>query len=239
MKDIIFIGVGITGAVVAVKGLGTWQRQLKGQSEYDLSRRLLVALFKIRDAINGVRNPMMLGHEIPIPSKDEAKKMSHDQISFFGTSKAYQSRWDKVQKERTNLYADLLEAEALWGLDLKNLFRTIYELEHELFTYIRLYLRVINPDDSERSRQAYEKILGNKRDIMYDDLGDEDDDYKKEFREGVEKIEEYLKPKLSSKTNRKIISILHHKKKGTIWACFQSFLEAVRNLPNLPCRLPS
>jgi len=91
MKDIIFIGVGITGAVVAVKGLGTWQRQLKGQSEYDLSRRLLVALFKFRDAINGVRNPMMLGHEIPIPSEDEAKKMSHDQISFFGTSKAYQS----------------------------------------------------------------------------------------------------------------------------------------------------
>jgi len=103
-----------------------------------------------------------------------------------------------VQKERTNLYADLLEAEALWGLDLKNLFRTIYELEHELFAYIRLYLRVINPDDSEGSRQAYKKILGNKRDIMYDDLGDEDDDYKKEFREGVEKIEEYLKPKLSS-----------------------------------------
>lgn len=46
LKDLVFTGAAITGAVVAVKGLGTWQRQLKGQSEYELSRRILVTLFK-------------------------------------------------------------------------------------------------------------------------------------------------------------------------------------------------
>ncbi len=53
VKDIVLSGAAITGAVVAVKGLGTWQRQLKGQSEYELSRRILVTVFKYRDAIDG------------------------------------------------------------------------------------------------------------------------------------------------------------------------------------------
>jgi len=46
VKNLILSGAAITGAVVAIKGLSTWQRQLEGQSEYDLSRRILVSLCK-------------------------------------------------------------------------------------------------------------------------------------------------------------------------------------------------
>ena len=59
IKDAAVTGAAITGAFVAFKGLGTWRRQLKGLSEYELSRRILVTLFKYRDAINGVRHPAM------------------------------------------------------------------------------------------------------------------------------------------------------------------------------------
>ncbi|MBT4267830.1 MAG: hypothetical protein HOD85_26775, partial [Deltaproteobacteria bacterium] len=45
--------------------------------------------------------------------EEKSKTMHPDQISFYGTSNAYQARWDKVQEERTSLYADLLEAEAI------------------------------------------------------------------------------------------------------------------------------
>jgi len=114
-KDLILSGAAIAGAVVAVKGLGTWKRQLRGQSEYELSRRILVTLFKYRDAIAGVRHPAMWAYEMPIPSEDESKNKSREHVKFYGTSKAYQARWDKVQTERTSLYADLLEAEAIWG----------------------------------------------------------------------------------------------------------------------------
>ncbi len=75
-------GAAITGAVVAVKGLGTWQRQLKGQSEYELSRRILVALFKYRDAITGVRHPAMWAYEMSSPPEEEATKMSREQLRF-------------------------------------------------------------------------------------------------------------------------------------------------------------
>jgi len=197
LKDLVLSGAAITGAVVAVKGLGTWQRQLKGQSEYELSRRILVSVFKYRDAINGVRHPAMWAYEMPSPPEEEATKMTREQIRFYGTSKAYQARWDKVQAERTTLYADLLEAEALWGTELKELFKGVFDLEHELFTRIRHYVELINPDTHEASKEAIRKIDEKGRDIMYDDLSDEPDEYKQDLISAIEKIEKYLKPKLS------------------------------------------
>ena len=196
-RDLILSGAAITGAVVAIKGLSTWQRQLKGQSEYDLSRRILVSLFKYRDTINGVRYPAMWAYEMPTPPDEEAKGMSSDQIQFYGTSKTYQVRWDKVQNERTNLYADLLEAEALWGDELKELFKVVFDLEHELFTSIRHYIELINPDTNEASKEAIRNIDKKRRDIMYDDLSDGGDEYKNDLKVGVENIEKYLKPKLT------------------------------------------
>jgi hypothetical protein len=199
VKDLILSGAAVTGAVVAIKGLGTWQRQLKGQSEYELSRRILVSLFKYRDSINGVRNPVMMGYEMPTPPENESKNMSYEQINYYGTSKAYQNRWDKVQKERTTLYADLLEAEALWGKELNDLFKIIFDLERELFINIHNYLTVINPDTDPAMKEAMQKIRKSKRDIMYSEFGDESEVYQNEFKAGVENIERYLKPRLSHK----------------------------------------
>jgi len=197
IKDIILVGVAITGAIVAVKGLGTWQRQLKGQSEYELSRRILVSLFKYRDGISGVRYPVMWAYEMPSPPVEDAKSMSSQQISFYGTSKAYQVRWDKVQEQRTALYTDLLEAEAIWGNELNGLFKTIFELQHELFTRIQHHLELINPDTDEAMKEAVRKIDKENRDIMYDCLKEEPDEYKSDLLDAIASIENYLKPKLS------------------------------------------
>lgn len=196
IKDLILSGAAIAGSVIAIKGLSTWKRQLKGQSEYELSRRLLVTVFKYRDAIAGVRHPAMWAYEMPSPPEEKSKNMSHKQISFYGTSKAYQARWEKVQAERTSLYADLLESEAIWGDELKKLFKTLFNLEHELFTSVRHYVELINPDTEEASKEAIRNIDKNRRDIMYDDLSEEGDDYRKDFQRSVEEIEKYLKPKL-------------------------------------------
>ena len=197
IKDLILSGAAITGAIVAVKGLGTWQRQLKGQSEYELSRRILVSLFKYRDAINGVRHPAMWAYEMPNPPEEEAKSMNDSQIRSYGTSKAYQARWDKVQAERTILYADMLEAEAIWGSELNSLFKMVFDLQHELFTKIRHYLELINPDTREASKEAINKIDEKSRDIMYEIFGDEPDEFKQDLLNAIESIELYLKPKLS------------------------------------------
>lgn len=197
IKDLIVAGAAITAAIVAVKGLDTWRRQLKGHSEYELSRRILVTLFKYRDAVNGVRHPAMWNSEMPKPSDEEKESMDAGQIRFYGTSKAYQARWEKVQDERTSLYADLLEAEAIWGDKLNNHFKEVFGLEHELLTQIRLYLEQINPEVPEHSKEAIRKVDKKKRDIMYDKSGEEPDEFKSDLITAIKKIEVYLKPKLN------------------------------------------
>jgi hypothetical protein len=158
LKDLVLTGAALTGAVVAVKGLGAWRAQLSGQSEYELSRRILVSLFKYRDSIDGLRHPIMWAHEMPNPPEDESEKMSDTQISFYGRSKAYQVRWDKVQEQRSALYADLLEAEAIWGNELNTLFKTLFNLQHELLTQVRHHLDLVNPDTPEATKEAIRKI---------------------------------------------------------------------------------
>jgi len=82
------------------------------------------------------------------------------------------------------------------GDELKKLFKSLFNLEHELFTSVRHYIELINPDTEEASKEAIRNIDKKRRDIMYDDLSEEGDDYRKDVQRGVEAIEKYLKPKL-------------------------------------------
>lgn len=196
IKDIILAICAVVGACVAYRGLGTWQRQLKGQVEYDLSRRLLIGLFKYRDAINGVRNSITFSYEMPDPPEEQAKNMNQDQIKFYRLAKAYGVKWDRVIEQKTLLYADRIEAEAIWGSDLNNLFNNIFKLENELFEQIRHYLEIMNPDVSAPSKVASYEYLNSKRDIKYDSSYYKTDDYKQDLITAIAEIESYLKPKL-------------------------------------------
>ena len=134
---------------------------------------------------------------MPTPAEDKVKKMNDEQKFFYGISEAYSARWNKVQIERTLLYADLLEAEAIWGDELKNLFKKIFDLENELVKCIRHYLLLRNPDADEASKEAIREIGRKNRDILYDDLSDKPDEYKRDLLSAIEKVEKYLKPNLS------------------------------------------
>jgi hypothetical protein len=69
-KDIFTVLASITAGIVAIIGLQTWKKQLKGKTEYELAQRLLMAVYKIRDAIYYVRNPFMSAGEINQALKD-------------------------------------------------------------------------------------------------------------------------------------------------------------------------
>jgi hypothetical protein len=78
VKDVATAGAAIVAAVVAVLGLRAWRRQLRGQTQYELARRLLRAVYRVRDEIQGVRNPVIMAsefetarHETQFPPKEK------------------------------------------------------------------------------------------------------------------------------------------------------------------------
>jgi len=194
VKDLVLIGTGITGAVVAVRGLKTWQRQLHGQADYTLARDILINLFKYRDALNEVRNPAMFSNEMPLPPEDKKKGMSDKKIRHYGLVEAYRTRLKKVSIQRAAMYTSTIESQALWGGDLTKLINALYKHENLLTINIRYNLILNDPDLEDRAKEFAHKNF--KMEVIYDDYSD-DDEFRKEFSLSLEPVEFYLKSKLA------------------------------------------
>lgn len=196
IKDFVLMIVSVIGAFVALKGLSTWNRQLKGSVEYDLARRLLKSTYKLRDAMRGVRNPFMTNQEMPEPPLEHGEDMKYEQIRHYGIEKAYLARWDKVNDIRTELQADMLEGEAIWGADLYPVFKDLFDLHLELFRNVRNYVEASNPNINSAIREATQIAMRKNRDVLYDMSADEPDEFTKDVTKALGKIEAYLKPHL-------------------------------------------
>ena len=51
IKDWLTLAVAFVGVCVACKGLKTWQQQLKGSSQFDVAKRLMLKVYQIRQDI--------------------------------------------------------------------------------------------------------------------------------------------------------------------------------------------
>jgi hypothetical protein len=153
----------------------------------------LVNIYKYRDAIGGVRNPAIWPSEEPRPPEDQAEDMTFDQIRYYGISGAYQTRWDNVLESRVSLNAELMEAEAIWGTELKELFAPLFQLENDLYHCVRGYLTQLNPDTPDAVREAFANA---NTDILYRSPQGRDDEFKDNLDQSIETIETYIKPKL-------------------------------------------
>lgn len=199
LRELVVTGAAAVGAVVAVLGLDAWKRQLKGQAEYDLAKRVLRLLYQYRDAIDAFRNPAMWNYEMPEPPEEEAAGMTPDQIRYYGRQKAYQARWSRIRDVRAELYPELLEAEVLWDDELNALLKPIWKLENDLYFAVQDDLEVskpgVVPDEVEHMTGRDESKR--RRRLLYARYGDEDI-FAGEFQAGMKPLEAFLKKRLKS-----------------------------------------
>ena len=180
---------GIAAAVavgVAIAGLKTWKRQLHGNTEYDLARRLLRATYKLREAINFVRAAFIPAGETDKALEDaglkdapvaEREKRAQELV--------YQARWKPVIQARIEFDAELLEAEALWGPEMQPLGLAVKQCMGELVAALQRYLSHRMPDDLERYQAIHDIVFGS-----------EDDEYTKRLQVAIAAIENSLRPHL-------------------------------------------
>jgi len=197
LKDLCTTGAALFATYIGWRGLTAWERQAAGQEDHELARRLLVLAYRYRDAIKLVRNPVMFGDEMPPPPLDRAANMSPEQVSFFRLRGAYVARlkvgadvWDAIRP-------DLLEAEAVWGADMKRLFARMLELDNELRIYIQSQLIAQDPDAQTQTKESHLRLNRERRDVIYD-VGTEDqpDTFESDIRSAVIGVEEQLRPRL-------------------------------------------
>lgn len=201
LKDLVTATAACVATVIAWRGLSTWQRQTIGQQHHDLARKLLVGAYRYREAIRRHRSPVMWAGEMPEPPPEKAGDMSWAQKRHYGRRGAYLARQRFAIDAWNAIQPDLLEAEALWGEEVKRLFRGLMILENELTITIEAHLTAENPDEEPARREAYQQIIRQRRDIIYDtSTPEEPDEFESDLRNAVSAIETGLRPRLIRQT---------------------------------------
>jgi hypothetical protein len=198
-KDIFSIISTIILAVIAIIGLQTWKKQLKGKTEYELARRLLRAVYETRDAIKLIRNPFASASEISAAVSEAGIDLDPKDPEFYVQSQSalYQRRWKKIEEAMADLDLEAFEAEVIWGNEVKDVLMPLRQQVGELHSFVELYLRNLNqPSRRLPNENMLEKI--DKAIYDFHDLTDTESDnpFTAKTSKVISKIEDYLRPRI-------------------------------------------
>ncbi|MEX0719938.1 MAG: hypothetical protein WD059_04660 [Balneolaceae bacterium] len=193
IKEIINIVAPILGLVIAAIGVFTWRIQLKGKTEYELSRRLLKAVYELRDAIKVVRNPAIIPEEVV--SAFRKKGLSDEEIIkkgdiVFSKDVVYEYRWKYITTALSTLEVEELEAEVLWGKEIKEEIHRFKQCTYKLNLNLK---RLFRQEVGKRnfSKEKLDEI----HKVVWDDF-ENDTPFDIELSSTLKDIEEFLKPHL-------------------------------------------
>lgn len=196
-KDVLLGIAAIIGAVVACLGLGTWKRQLRGQTEYELAKRILRLCYCYRDAIRGVRKPLIMPYELVLPHGVNPESMKKEEREILEWSNALKVRCDRVKAVREELYPELLEAEALWNGRVNDLTKRLFDLEVDLVMAVEEEIQSRNPKPlSSEHRSLDDPQSKRKRKAMLCGRLSEEDDFHVMFENRLKAVSEVLKEHL-------------------------------------------
>jgi hypothetical protein len=165
------IPVLLAGTYIAWIGLSTWRAQITAKAEYDLARRVLLRLYRIRDAIQAAR------FEDDWASDVEESKLRPVQAGLI----------QEVAEAERSLRADLLEATVLWDRSTTLHFDLVRFSASELEGAYRGYYL---PDLTEAERAKYRAVLFETPDADEDEFGES-------LRKHIEAAIDILRPKLT------------------------------------------
>jgi hypothetical protein len=186
IKDLATVFAAVTAGIIAIKGYDAWKRQLTGNTEYELARRVLVAVYTVRGAINRCR----IGNIETWDRKDA--QLLHD--------KAIAQLDDAAGK----LQVELLEAEAIWGEEL------YYEI-----SFHKLNLLLMELKQAYWEYYVFEPLEIREANSVLFPTG-YGDQFSAKLSSAVHEIEEFLRPKLmqeKEKIRRQVWNNLMKKRK--------------------------
>ncbi len=169
----------LAAAIMAVIGVNAWRHQMKGKTEYEVARRYLRSVYKVREAIKYVRSPYISVGEMQSSLKENGLSEEDYQDNLKTNRAVYSLRWKKVIEAKTELDIELFEAETTWGKEAVAVGKDLNSCIRELLSQVQLFL------DGHRERTS--------QDMVIYDTNDENT-FTQKINNSIEKIEQFLKP---------------------------------------------
>lgn len=139
VQDALLGIAAVITATVALFGLIIGRRELQTRAEFDVARKLIRATYRLRDAVQTFRSPLIRqsefakGHEDGIASKTPEETAT----AYAGM---YENRWIPVWDAVQEFDAHTLEAEALWGKPMRTQTDKLRQCVIELYTAVEAVL---------------------------------------------------------------------------------------------------
>lgn len=138
-KDIVLALAAVVTATVAVKGLSTWNRQLRGTADFDVARGLAKATYKVREKLQACRSPLLMAQEFPPEYQAAEGKRSPEQEAK-GYAFVYSNRWSPVWEAMQEFDVIVLEVEALWGKPIREATDSLHKVVREVNVAIDAFI---------------------------------------------------------------------------------------------------
>ncbi|MBY6167223.1 hypothetical protein [Pseudooceanicola nitratireducens] len=193
LGQFLMAGAAIAGAVAAFMGLDRWKNQTVWQGDRDLARKLLVSLYLRKNAVKAVRNPFGFeGEGGPI-----AADTPEDEKNWKATLKKYQFRLGKLEEVKSEIFALEAEAKAIWGNEIEEFSRQVWNREHELAVEIYEYINAQHP--RYRGSDYFEDKEARKSNSLQVFGGSSQDPFWPKYDAACINLETYLRTKLGRK----------------------------------------
>ncbi len=192
IKDILLGAAAVTTAIVAVIGLKNWSRELRGRTEFEAARKLMRATYRVRDELQYSRAPFVTFGEYPsdYPGRQTATTEQEAQAWSY----VYRNRWKPVREALQELQTHVLEAEALWGGDIRTKADELRRCAITLQTAMEAIV-----DDAAQGGESFKtnRDFGKEmRSAAHASRGKEENELSKKIKAAVNALEDQVRPHL-------------------------------------------
>ena len=114
IRDLAVAGAAVATAYFASRGINNWIVELRGRTSFEVAHGLMLATYKLREAIVFCRSRLSEGREV--------QDLNHnvETIEQKLNRHVYENRLVLVIEAQQDFDARCLEAEALWGSEFRN-----------------------------------------------------------------------------------------------------------------------
>lgn len=189
-KDWLTLIIAGCGVWVAWQGLKTWRRQLKGTSQFDVAKRLMLKVYQIRRDIEYCREsyrsiPVLTHYQDgkPIPEREQER---------YSRNKEMLERYNVIVRTLSEIEFILFESEIILDKKARNIFKPIEDVCYLLRYSIDEYIIVCDPrykdmSGSEDSSNQYRELLR----VIF---SKKNDDIQTKINSTVAEFEKLIKP---------------------------------------------
>lgn len=174
----------VSALIIGWRGISAWRRELTGRHGFELARRILLALFRLRDAVEAVRNPFMSLSEIAIARKAAGlPEPATGGADSAGVIAAYRQRWRLVVEARSQAAAEVLEAQVVWGETWDGALRPFDDRHARLHAAMTRYLDALT---ATQQLALTREEIAEKYTVLYAEP--QDDKFRAEYTDLIEQI---------------------------------------------------